>query len=259
MAAPVTINAAEWQSLSRMKILFGHQSVGYNILEGVERIAASDSNAQFKIMHLKDPKHIDGPSLWDFEAGHNTAPESKIADFLRHLEDGGGDRADVAMLKFCYVDVSDTTDIPKLFDAYTGMVDQAKNKYPKLRIAHITMPLVSRQTGFQYWLKNIAKRVLGRPVRNLELNLKRNEFNELLRRKYGPVDPIFDLEKIESTGPNGERIVEVSNGKSFMSLNPEYSEDGGHLNERGQQVVAGEFLHFLAALSRQGSSLATSK
>lgn len=256
MAVPVTISAAEWQSLSRMKILFGHQSVGYNILEGVEKIAASDSNAQFKIVHLKDPKDIQGPSLWDFEAGQNMAPESKIADFWKHLEDGGGERADVAMLKFCYVDVSDATDIPKLFDDYTGMVNQAKSKYPKLKIAHITMPLVSRQTGFQYWLKNIAKRVLGRPVRNLELNLKRNEFNELLRRKYGQIDPIFDLEKIESTGPNGERIVEISNGKSFNSLYPDYTEDGGHLNEKGQLVVAGEFLRFLTALSQQGSPLA---
>lgn len=253
MAAPVTISAAEWQSLSRVKILFGHQSVGYNILEGVERIAASDSNAQFRIVHLKDPKDIEGSALWEFEAGQNTAPESKIADFWKHLEAGGGDRADVAMLKFCYVDVSETTDIPKLFDIYKGMVDQAKNRYAKLKIAHITMPLVSRQTGFQYWLKNIAKRAIGRPVRAVELNLKRNEFNELLRRQYGQIDPIFDLEKIESTGPNGERIVEVSNGKSFKSLSPDYTEDGGHLNERGQLVVAGEFLHFLAAISQQGS------
>lgn len=254
MPVTIAISAAEWQSLSRMKLLFGHQSVGYNILEGVERVAVS-SNAQFKIVHLKDPKEIEGPALWHFEVGQNTAPESKIADFWKHLEDGGGERADVAILKFCYVDVSDATDIPKLFDAYTGMVDQAKNKYPKLKIAHVTMPLVSRQTGFHYWLKSIAKRALGRPVRNLDLNIKRNEFNDLLRRKYGQIDPIFDLERIESTGPNGEAAVEIGNGKTFKSLSPDYTEDGGHLNERGQLIVAREFLHFLAAISQAGSSL----
>ena len=189
MAPPVTISAADWQSLSRIRVLFGHQSVGYNILEGVERIAASDSNAQLKIVHVKDPRDIDGPALGHFEVGQNTAPDSKIADFLKHLEAGGGDRVDVAMLKFCYVNVSDATDIPRLFDAYKEMVNQAKSKYPKLKIAHVTMPLVSRQTGFQNWLKNIAKRVLGRPVRNVELNIKRNEFNEMLKREYGADRP----------------------------------------------------------------------
>ncbi|MBK8335791.1 MAG: hypothetical protein IPL03_04050 [Sterolibacteriaceae bacterium] len=255
MATPAAISAAEWKSLSRVKVLFGHQSVGYNILEGVEKIAASDANAQLKVVHLKDPKEMDGPALGHFEVGQNTAPDSKIADFLTHLEAGGGDRADVAMLKFCYVDVSEATDIPRLFDAYKGMIGRAKSKYPKLRIAHITMPLVSRQTGFQHWLKSIAKRVLGRPIRNIELNIKRNEFNELLRREYGQIDPIFDLEKIESTGPNGEAVVEIGNGNPFKSLSPDYTEDGGHLNERGQLIVARKFLHFLAAISQPGSSL----
>lgn len=250
-ALPSKISSAEWHAVSQTTVLFGHQSVGYNILEGVENIAARAPDAAVRIVAVKEPKDLERPGIGHFEAGRNTDPESKITDFMKYLDSGAGTQADVAMLKFCYVDVSDKTDIAKLFHAYKQMISEAKRKYPNLMIAHITMPLVAQQTGFGIWLKNVTKTLLGRPVRRVEWNIKRDEFNELLKREYGGKDPIFDLAAIESTREDGTRVVGVRDGRQFFGLSPDYTEDGGHLNGRGQARVAEEFLRFLASLPVQ--------
>ena len=38
-ASMAQITPAEWQALSNRRVLFGHQSVGQNILEGIESLA----------------------------------------------------------------------------------------------------------------------------------------------------------------------------------------------------------------------------
>lgn len=240
------ISTDELRAAFQIRVLFGHQSVGYNIIEGLETIAAKHPAVGIRIVALREPADLDRPGLVHFEAGHNTEPQSKVDDFERHLGSGAGARADLAMLKFCYVDVADTTDIPGLFKSYKDMVARTKSKYPKLVVAHVTMPLVARQAGFGIWLKNLVKRALGRPVRLVEWNIKRNQFNQMLRDEYGQIDPIFDLATIESTLENGERVAETSNGQKFFSLSPDYTDDGGHLNEIGRTRVSTAFVRFLA-------------
>ena len=47
--------------------------------------------------------------------GHNGDPESKMNDFQTFLDKRLGDtQPDMAMLKFCYVDISKKTDVPAL-------------------------------------------------------------------------------------------------------------------------------------------------
>lgn len=253
MASTAQISATEWQALAQKRVVFGHQSVGYNILDGVKEMTPTHPQFQLNIAIAKGPQDFSQPTLGHAEVGHNTVPKSKIDDFVKLIDSGIGDQADVALLKFCYVDVSENTDIAKLFNEYKEMIANLKSKYPGTTFAHITMPLVAKEDGIKIWAKNMAKIILGRPVRNLALNAKRGDFNEMLIREYENIDPIFDLAKLESTTPNSERVIDYSDGLKFYSMFPGYTEDGGHLNELGRKIVAKEFIRFLASLPERGS------
>ena len=248
MTSTAQISPSEWQALAQKRVFFGHQSVGYNILEGVQEIMPSSFHSQISITVVEGPQDLSQPTLSHAEVGQNTDPKSKIHDFVKLIDSGIGERIDVAFLKFCYVDVSENTDIAKLFKEYKEMIENLKIKYPATTFAHITMPLVAKQEGIKMWAKKVAKIILGRPVRNLALNAKRNDFNQMLLKEYQNSDPIFDLAKIESTTPSGRRIIDSSDGIQFYSMSPDYTDDGGHLNQLGRKIVAQEFVHFLAAL-----------
>ena len=84
---------------------------------------------------------------------------------------------------------------------------------------------------------------------NYEDNIKRNQFNELIKKEYEEKEPFFDLAKIESSYPSGERASFTKDGKVYYSLVPEYTYDSGHLNEKGRKIVAEQLLIILASLS----------
>jgi hypothetical protein len=248
------ITEAEWKAVAQKKVFFGHQSVGWNILEGVGDLATTSAAKQVKIAAVTGKGDYSQPVFGHAEVGHNTNPKSKIDDFAKYLDSGIGNEADVAVLKFCYVDVEDDTNMAKVFDEYKATVDQLKDKYPRTTFVHVTMPLVAKQDDIKTWAKNIVKKVIGRPVRNVSLNAKRGEYNERLIREYGGRDAVFDLAKIESTAPGGARVEDSVSGQKFYLLAKEYTYDGGHLNELGRRVVAAELIKFLASLPERPGS-----
>jgi hypothetical protein len=77
-------------------------------------------------------------------------------------------------------------------------------------------------------------------------NIKRNEYNQMLISKYQGIDPIFDLAKVESTLPNGQRTTFKFGDKSYYALANQYTSDGGHLNEIGRYYAAKELLKVLS-------------
>lgn len=254
MKAPVgEISDAQWQALAKKTVFFGHQSVGYNILDGVNDLAATNPQFPIRIAAVSGKQDFAQPVLGHAEVGQNTDPKSKIDDFAKLLDSGIGDQADIALLKFCYVDVEDSTDMAKLFDEYKTTIGQLKSKYPKTTFVHATMPLVAKQQDIKTWAKNAVKRIIGRPVRDISLNAKRGDFNDKLVREYGGRDFVFDLARIESTAPDGQRVVNSEDGLTFYSLYPDYTNDGGHLNQVGRKVVAAEFVRFLASVPESPS------
>ena len=81
-------------------------------------------------------------------------------------------------------------------------------------------------------------------------NIKRNQFNELLRKEYDGKAPIFDLARTESTLPDGKRSSFSKDGKNYYFMVPDYTHDGGHLNELGRKRAAEQLLVVLTAVSR---------
>lgn len=235
----------DWQALSRAKLSFGHQSVGYNILDGLTEITRARPNIPITLVDSADPAALDRPALVHYKIGSNCHPETKVQAFINYLLAGAGERAEVAFFKLCYIDITDSTDPQRLFEQYEGAISELSRRLPKLRLAHVTTPLASPQSG----LKSAIKRALGHPIWGWEHNRRREAYNDLLRARFAPGGMVFDLAAIESTGPDGRRESSVSQGVSCPTLVPAYTDDGGHLGPTGRLVVARELLLWLARLA----------
>ena len=233
------------EKLSKKKIYFGHQSVGFNIIDGVTGLMKENPQIKLNIVETIDSSDFDGGVFAHSRVGKNEQPDTKIADFKKFIDEGIGDKADVAALKFCYIDVEYETDVNQIFDNYVKVVEKIKTKHPKLNIIHFTVPLRTKKTTWKTWLKEMLRK---NEIWEFTPNIKRNEYNALLINQYKGKDPIFDIAAIESTKPDGSRQSFKVGSNTYYSLYPGYTTDGGHLNEMGRKVVAEQFLLLLVNL-----------
>jgi lysophospholipase L1-like esterase len=233
-----------WQKVTKRKIYFGHQSVGNNILAGISDIIKESGRTDMHVAGTRSPAEFAGPVFAHSSIGENEQPLVKINDFAQALQSGIGNTADFAMMKLCYVDINAGTDVAKLFDQYRTTMSKLKASYPKTRIIHMTVPLTTLQSGWKGWVK----KMMGKPVSGYLENIKRQEYNMILRKEYEGKEPLFDLAKIESTFPDGRKSG-FQNGEKFIdALVPEYTDDGGHLNNKGRDRVARQLLLFIASI-----------
>lgn len=225
----------KWEKLAQKSIFFGHQSVGFNILNGLNLIMADNPHIKLNIVHK-----------W---IGENTKPKSKIDAFDNILRNGVGDKVDIAFMKFCYVDITSSTDVDKVFSDYNKILSGLESSFPGVTFIHVTTPLTSVPTGINALLqaaKNLVKKILGKPVFDYEDNINRNNFNEKLLSKYNAKNYVFDLARIEYILPDGSVSSFRKNGKNYYCLAADYTNDGGHLNEKGSKKAAEQLLVFLA-------------
>ena len=160
------------------------------------------------------------------------------------ISDEIGSKLDIAFLKLCYVDVTAGSDVRSIFRSYQAAMEKINQTCPTLQIIHWTLPLtVSRTT----W-KTKIKKILGKTLWECEDNRKRWQFNSLVRNEYKGKEPVFDLARIESGAVERQPTSFRLHGESIETLNPRYTNDGGHLNAFGRKVVAGQLLLFLASM-----------
>lgn len=231
-----------WDALARKKIYFGHQSVGGNILDGLQAVLRSRPDIRLDVRETSDPRDLDRPVVAHSLIGQNRDPKGKIDHFRAILEGGIGDKADVAFFKFCYIDIDASTDVQGLMDHYDRTLADLGAKYPHLTILAVTVPLTNAPPGIKARIKGL----LGRGPALKAENAKRNAINEHIRRRYAA--SVWDLAAIEATTARGERTFVRDGGGTIDLLNPAYTSDGGHLNELGSQTVAIDLLVRLAGL-----------
>lgn len=236
-------------SLSKVRIFFGHQSVGRDLLKGVSdfsRIVKSP----LRIVRIEGAGADDLPGLFHVDIGKNKEPIGKIEQFERLLQRPGQVPYDVALLKFCYDDLSrdGLHDPHALVEEYAKRVAAIRAAQPRLRLIHVTIPLRADPTGW----KTPIKRLLNRPTEEDADNLLRNKFNSELRTRFAG-EALFDIAEVESTLPQGRRSSFMRGSDHVYTLAQAYSHDGGHLNENGRQHVAAAFIRVVAvALSKGG-------
>lgn len=241
------VPAEAWQKLSQKKIYFGHQSVGYNIMDGVKDVMKKYPHTKLNVVETLKPDDFKNPLFAHSPIGQNFDLNAKSSDFVALMDKGLGNAVDVAFFKYCFVDITNETNVEKLFDEYRTRMSSLKGKYPKAVFVHMTVPLTTKQPG----VKGFIKKILGRPIGGYEDNMNRHLFNERMRKEYAGKEPVFDLAAIEATYPDGTAAIFESNGKVYPRLVSQYTDDGGHLNELGRKVVAEQLLIFLANLANR--------
>jgi hypothetical protein len=240
---------SSWKNLAQKKIYFGHQSVGYNIIDAIKDVMKENPQIKLRIEETKDPNDFSEPLLGHSKVGENRNPSSKSDAFRSCMEGGLGEKADIAFFKFCYVDIDAATDVPKTFQQYRSIMEEMRNKYPRVTFIHVTSPLTTQPTSLKDKAKRLVKKMIGRPIAHVEDNVKRENFNLLIRRHFGSEGRVFDLAAIESTNPDGRKSTFNWNGKTYPNLVSEYTCDGGHLNKTGGRVVAEQLLVLLARVA----------
>lgn len=246
------IRASAWEKLSEKKIYFGHQSVGFNIMDGVGDLMRDHPQIKLNIIETRNPLDFNTPIFAHSSVGMNTDPKSKIDSFASLLKEGIGEKADIVLFKFCYVDITDKTDVLNVFTYYKNTMTRLEKALPKTNFVHVTVPLTSKPVGIRIWIKkakNIVKKIIGRPVYDYHDNIKRNIFNEMVKKEYEGKTPVFDLANIESTYPDGTSSTFPEGGKKYFSMVRDYSYDGGHLNGLGRKRAAEQLLILFARLS----------
>jgi lysophospholipase L1-like esterase len=241
--------AAGLDTLARQRVFFAHQSVGANILDGL-RDLLGESGRELTIAEWGEPAHSDvsgkpsatGGVLWHAKVGQNEQPSSKCEDFRNMLDEGLAEQVDIALLKFCYIDINQRTDVSKLFDQYRQTLQDLSRRHPSVTFVPVTAPLRHAAGGFGIWLRER----IGRPNRSKRDNLARHAFNVRLRESYTGT-PVFDLAAAEATRPDGRREILTYESRPAENLVGAYTDDGGHLNPAGRRSVATAFVRSLAA------------
>lgn len=232
------VNADEWQAVAQKRILFGHQSVGSNILSGVQSLA---SQTGLELGVIESRSASEKIFITHFKIGQNGNPLSKIKDFEDTLTNGAAQGIDIALMKFCYIDITDNTDVEKLAEAYSSSLNRLSQQFPKTIFIAVTVPITSVQSGPKAWLKRLA----GRPPGGYAENFRRQEFNTILRNSYGRQGRLFDLASFEAEGADNHQHQD----QRLEVMNKSITSDGGHLNTFGEQFVAAKLLKFIAASS----------
>lgn len=226
------ISKTEIEAAAKKRVVFGHQSVGLNILNGASEIA-KEQGVALNIVETRKPP-AEGAGVFHFGVGANGDPQSKINDYVGVVGGAEFPNADVALVKLCYVDMNAGTDGVALAKSYADVVEKLQKEHPATRFVAVTSPLTTVQTGPKAWVKGMVGKATG-----VKENEVREKFNEQLRKQFGP-DRLFDIAKIESEGK----------GAGPAALRGDLTDDGGHLNDKGQKVAGAAFLKLIAGTAK---------
>ena len=245
------VPASAWEKLAQKKIYFGHQSVGYNIITGINEIMGENPQIKLNIVKTSDAKDFDVAIFAHDWIGENMNPQSKTEAFENILSNGVGKKIDIAFMKFCYVDVTARTDIENVFEDYKKKLFRLTKKFPNTTFVHLAVPLTSKPSGSQapkQKVKNIIKKIIGKPVFDHHDNINRHRLNEMLRSEYYGQNSFFDLAEVEAYCTDGTASTFTKDDKIYLAMAPEYTYDGGHLNKEGSRKAAEQLLILLSNL-----------
>jgi len=223
--------------LKTVKILFGHRSVGSNIMDGIIRLNEEIPKLSLVITDQKNLLQKDSVVFYHYKNGENTFPYSKVDSFYSNITKFN-QRVNIAFFKFCYADITRKTDVEKLFAYYKEKMSLIESSSPNIRFIHFTVPLKTKPKGFKGAIKSLIK---------WDDNRKRNEFNNMIRKEY-PENKIFDLARYESTYMDNS-IENSING--VPALRSDLTSDGGHLNALGEDYIGALLLLKINSIARE--------
>lgn len=238
------VQVPELEKVARTRVFFGHQSVGMNVLDAVPGVYRDAGVPPVPVQQESTRPGPAGGFVDHAFIGRNEDPELKVADFAGRLRSGLGRQVDVAMMKFCYVDITSRTDVHALFATYRDTVAALRREFPDLTFVHVTVPLTT-EPG----LRGRVRALLTRSDRYLPAeNVVRERLNALIRQEYGD-SHLFDLAELESTAPDGTRVGGSHEGHPYFALHAGYAPDNGHLRPEAAARAARVLLTTIAGAS----------
>ena len=216
-----SVSDAELATAASAAVLFGHQSVGMNVIDSVPALYDRRGAPAPPVLEWPATRSSGG-FLTHRYIGENGDPMGKIADFASTVRGATG--IQVAVMKLCFVDIVAGTDTAAVFARYRDAMADLTRDRPSVRLVYATVPLT-----------------VGSSVDNAA----RQRYNALIRREYGATGRLFDIAAIESTRPDGSRVTGA--GGRYLSLHQGYASDDGHLNEAGAQRAAAGLMRAVAA------------
>jgi hypothetical protein len=222
---------------AKFNFYFVHASVGSNIMDGIRSLNASDPS-RYKLTAVTagatPPGALRKGSIYEYGRG-NPDWHSKVDGFATYLSNGWGNKANVVLNKFCYIDPGATLQYYALANANNTAMSQLESLYPNTTFVYMTIPLTTGRDSD---------------------NIKRNTFNTQLREWVAANNKVlFDVADIEAYDSNNAAQTFVSGGQSYQMLYSDYTSDGGHLSTAGQRRVALGFYALGAGLLPEPSSV----
>lgn len=227
--------------LADSKIYFGHQSVGDNMIDGIQMYLQSQQAVTLNINNVSGSHAVTDVGFYHAKIGVNGDPLSKILAFKDAMLNGLGAQLDTAGMKLCFWDIRHDTDIDSVLDAYFQTIEDIKRHCPKLSIYHFTVPLMRCSGG----IKQKLKKIMGRPIIPELDNIMRNVYNERLAEKIPDKAFVFDIAWQESVKADGSQALFRNGKNTYRCLAAEHTDDGGHLNDRARLLIAKNFIIFL--------------
>lgn len=232
---------AQLADVAKLRIFFGHQSVGQNIIEAIPNIYAAQDVPGPTIVQSSAPIEMSGGYLQHAFVGTNGDPLSKISDFDRIMRSGIAGRVEVAAMKFCYIDFNEDTDVDQVFSHYQDTIERLSGDYPNVTFMYITVPLTTERS-----LVTRTKARLGLSDFNPPAdNVVRERFNQKVRAEYSGTGRLFDIAAAQSSS-GGIRTLRIYDGADYYSMESALASDLGHLNQTGATVIGSAFLEAIA-------------
>jgi hypothetical protein len=236
-----TVNAAlipqSYLDLAAQKsVVFDHHSVGGNIMTGMGTLQSQNPGRYSFVSQFAPPSswfathHGTAINIGEYQDGDNYYPETKIAGFDSTIRGGIGNVANIAFMKFCFLDIyDDAANGLSTWNSYRTMMLNLMATYPSTRFVWVTDPL---------------EQALSQAYVNREKSLFNNAVRQYVQTNGGV---LFDLADIESHDPNGNLIVD---SQGYEALYSGYAQtQDHHLNSAGQQRTASALWWLFARLS----------
>ncbi len=245
-SAEVTVDEplpAQLAAFADTSILFGHQSVGANIIDGIGAVYASAGEPAPRVAEIGTGEDApDGAGIAHAFVGINGDPFGKLRDFEALVDDPASAGAEVALVKFCYLDITSSSDVRAVFDAYTATMDALEARHPDITFLYTTVPLTTDRS----WKAKLKALVGAGDQLGPADNVARREYNTLIRERYAESGRLFDIAAVETTADDGP-LSRMHDGAEYFVLNAALSSDAGHLNELGGKAAASALIRTVTA------------
>ncbi|MBI1302914.1 MAG: hypothetical protein GC172_03890 [Phycisphaera sp.] len=244
-----------WADLRTKRIYIAHTALGRRIVEGAQEVLRSSPEIGLVVLprelderdvrqRVRDgdekAKLFEHAGVYHGEAEHDGEPEDKIEAFEQFLLSPDGAEIDIAMLKLSSSDVSRSTDVTRVLDAYAGAVERIRRARPRLEIVHCTAPLREPDHG----ARAAIRRMVG--AGSDAANATRGRYNDALRKRFAG-EVFFDIARAESMRPDGTEATVLVNGERWPALASEYGSGSRDLTDEGRTTLGRELLLTLSA------------